>query len=101
MDSVVNDSPKKLNHHIEIIDHVSAYWDQNGWFEEYGGWFLDWALDFVIPDLNRLPIKDADEYYKKLHDVLERYQPQRFIHQHLTLSRENCWKHIQSFDSRA
>ena len=98
MERVVSDSPMKLNHHIEIIDHIAAYWDQNGWLEKYGGWFFDWALDFVIPDLNSLPIKDADEYYKKLHDVLERYQPQRFVYQRLTPSRENCWKHIQSFD---
>ena len=95
MEKALQNPAKKLDYHIEIIDHISAYWQHNDWFEEYATWFLDWALDFVIPDLNKLQPEEANAYYRKLYDLFTKYQPQKYVYQPMTPARANCWAQIQ------
>ena len=67
--------------HIRNIGIIADYWIDRGLMERFGKGFLGWAVGLVIPDLEKLKLKDPNALAKELKQELEsrhldKYRPQ-------------------------
>lgn len=66
-----HDAAKKVQEHIEMLDHILADWAEQGWLERYSRDMLRWSLDVVLLDLANLkdPVRSscAEKFAALLH----------------------------------
>ncbi|MBO5312961.1 MAG: glycosyltransferase family 2 protein [Clostridia bacterium] len=69
------DPMKKMNQHLALVDKVFAHWKENGFMEKYGTDLLDWALEFIVYDIEEAEAdkKDKATLARAFHDLLKKY----------------------------
>lgn len=41
----------KLPHHLKTIEHITAYWQRQGWIDLYWEDYVPWFFNFVLSDI--------------------------------------------------
>jgi len=65
------DLDARTSRHIQNIGLIADYWNAHGLMEKFGKGFLGWAVGFVVPDLEKLKLRDTGALARELQDVLE------------------------------
>lgn len=73
------DYDKKIRDDISVVEKICAYWYAQGWIEKYPVKFLGFILDFVCYTIRENKTENADAHYKRLADVISRYDLQKNI----------------------
>ncbi len=83
MQTLRKDTAKKLKQHIDVIDIVFNHWNENGFLKNYGVRLVEWALEFIVYDLenDELIIDVKSAIAKKLYDIFEKYEAVTFLKQ--------------------
>lgn len=72
------DLDARTTRHIDNIGVIADYWIEHGIMDQYGVGFLGWAVGLVIPDLEKLKLKDVTALARHLMEVLEERNLTRF-----------------------
>ena len=78
MKEATADLDARTSRHISNIGVIASFWKEHGLLDRFGKEFLAWAVGFVIPDLERLELKDVPSLAKQLDSVLEENDLKRF-----------------------
>jgi len=65
------DLDARTSRHIQNIALIADYWNEHGLMEKFGKGFLGWAVGFVVPDLEKLELKDTGALARELKEALE------------------------------
>ena len=85
MMAVANADPdSKIDKHLLMLERITEYWNKQNWLEVCGDWYLNWLLDFSMPDIQRLPGKNAEKHLIRLNRLLDKY------------NLEDCWQSAPS-----
>ena len=71
MAEVNKDYDVKIEKHLFMIQRICQYWDSHGWFQLYGKEFVAWILQFIVPDTQRIDVKDSSAHLNKLMKISE------------------------------
>jgi len=71
MKEAMADLDDRTQKHIRNIGYIADYWNEHGLMEQFGKGFLGWAVGFVVPDLEKLELKDKPGLARQLLEVLE------------------------------
>lgn len=72
------DMEKRLAQHYTVARTTAAYWQSQGWLEEYGGDYLNWLLVFLVPDLRKADVPQT--VGGQVRAMVEQYGLARFKH---------------------
>lgn len=71
MKEAMQDLDARTSRHIKNIGLIADYWIEHGLMDRFGKGFLGWAVGFVIPDLEKLELKDKGALARELKESLE------------------------------
>ena len=71
MNASMADLDARTMRHIDNIGVIADYWIEHGIMDKFGVGFLGWAVGLIIPDLEKLELKDAPALARHLMEVLE------------------------------
>ena len=61
----------KMEQHVEMVNIITTYWNKHGFIKKYGTQYLTWLLEFMVPDLCRMKLKNKAILAKKLREIIE------------------------------
>lgn len=73
MNSQVSTLDAKLTKHISVVEAVTAYWAEKNWFREYGGEYLTWVLQYIVPDILGGEDGSLSAHGRRLYQVIQKY----------------------------
>lgn len=78
MNTQIKDPDAKLEKHLMIVETITAYWAQKNWFQAYGTKYLEWVIEYIVPDLRIKDVTRAHEHAQRLNAILEKYDLKRY-----------------------
>lgn len=73
MSDVNKDFDIKIEKHLYLVERICQYWDDRGWFQRYGKEFVEWMLQFIVPDTQRVDVVHSGRHLNKLMKIAESY----------------------------
>ena len=75
------DHLKKMKQHLTVVERISEHWCKNGFIEKYGASLLEWALEFIIYDLEEEDFSKEERQActLKLNETFEKYNLSSFV----------------------
>lgn len=73
MAEAAKDFDDKLEKHMLMLEHICAYWQEQGWIESYGTELLRWILKFTVPDTMKPEVEQRELHHTHLKGVLGQY----------------------------
>ena len=74
MKEAAKDLDERTGVHISNAGIIADYWNKKGLTDKYGKDLLGWALGMIIPDLEKLKLKDVKTLARQLDNILEIYK---------------------------
>ena len=79
MGQVQNAPDKRMEQHLLMVEEVTHYWQEKGLLERYAPEYLDWLLNFMVPDLTNPKLQRAQEHAAGLLQIIENYDLERVL----------------------
>lgn len=73
MNSQVSTLDAKLTKHISVVEATTAYWAEQNWFQKYGGEYLTWVLQYIVPDILSQEGESLHQHGRRLYKVIQKY----------------------------
>ena len=73
MNSQVSTLDTKLTKHIAVVEAVTEYWAKRNWFSKYGGEYLTWVLQYIVPDILSQEDESLHQHGRHLYQVIQKY----------------------------
>lgn len=80
MNTQVNDPDIKVEKHLSIVEEITAYWAEKGWFNKYGSKYLEWVMEYIVPDLRSKNVTRPHEHAQRLNAILNQYELGQYKH---------------------
>ena len=85
----------RLTDHINIIDLIAEYWNQQGIMKKYGTEFLMCALDYTVPNIMKAEEKNRKEFAMQLINSMQNRQLVKYSEE-LPLEGRKLWECLYS-----
>lgn len=96
--SLMQNIEKKLSEkaawHINVVDRLAAYWNDNGFLEKYGTEFLEWVMEYIAEDLISKPIENKKELTETLLQSLDLHGVTEYSKE-MPLEKRAVWNKLQ------
>lgn len=79
MSGVKDDLDQKVGKHFALVEAISEYWKQQGWFDRYGTAYVEWLLEFLAADIRRDEIKQRKAHVASLNQIIEQYELKKYL----------------------
>ena len=63
----------KMPIHLLTVDHITAWWQKNGWLSLYGNEYVQWMFNFILGDIRRETTETQLLHLKPLAETAEKY----------------------------
>lgn len=73
MNTQVKDPDSRIEKHLSVVEEIFAYWAKKNWFEKYGRKYLEWVIEYLVPDLRSRDVTNTHEYAQRLNTLLDLY----------------------------
>ncbi len=60
MQQAKRDNHARLRKHVAVAEGITRYWQSQGWLEKYKGPYVNWVVDFLFADVQKLDLTDAE-----------------------------------------
>jgi hypothetical protein len=57
-----------------MCEVITKFWNDHGWLKEYGDWYLDWLLDFMVYDIDNSNAKNKKDLFARLNKLITDYE---------------------------
>lgn len=74
MATAAKDEDKKYADHLYMCEVITKFWNDHGWLKEYGNWYLDWLLDFMVYDIDNSNAKNKKDLFARLNKLITDYE---------------------------
>ena len=79
MHSYRSDLDEKIRQHLEFSGFITSYWQEQGWLKLYGKEYVQWLLEFLVPDIRSSEVQCAAEHLAELRNLLENYSLKQYL----------------------
>lgn len=67
------DMDTRIIKHMEFVEIICQYWENNGWLELYGLEFLEWMLEFIVGDIRDKNVKCSAKHIEAMNVLIRKY----------------------------
>lgn len=72
--TAVDQLQAKLDQHLLVVSSIASHWKRYGFSTNFCARdLLEWFIDFLTLDINKLPIEEKSKYFQKLLNILTDY----------------------------
>lgn len=94
MSGLDKDMNIKIGLHLDMVEIIAKFWMEHGLLEKYGRAFLQWLLEFTVPDLLENELEKKNELVSRLKSIIEKYDLNQYAKSMSVLSRKR-YKELQ------
>lgn len=73
MGQLRNEPDAKMEQHLLMVEEITRYWQEKGLLNQYGPEYLEWLLNFMVPDMTHKDLERAGEHARSLRGIIENY----------------------------
>lgn len=73
MGQLRNEPDAKMEQHLLMVEEITRYWQEKGLLDQYGPEYLEWLLNFMVPDMTHKDLERAGEHARSLRGIIENY----------------------------
>ena len=79
MDGMKNRPDEKMKQHLRMLEEITRYWQEKQLLDRYAEEYLDWLLNFMVPDLTAPELKQTSDHAQALKNLIEAYGLERVV----------------------
>lgn len=73
MGKLKNQPDEKMKQHILMVEEITRYWKEKELLDRYSVEYVDWLLNFIVPDLTNLKMEQSSTFAAALKSLIEKY----------------------------
>ena len=94
MSGLDKDMNVKMNLHLDMLEIIMKFWSEHGLIDKYGREFLQWILEFTVPDLLENELKDKSAIAGRIREAIKEYNLDKYKGTMSVISRKR-YKELQ------